>query len=291
MLDNITVKVPKNEKADYDYIAFSFNGYHSFEDLRLIRTSDSNRYNENLGPEQAEKIATVQGVDGVYFFGTRHKKKVFNIKVAFEKMSESTLRLIKKVFDGRDVHPLWFAEAPYKVYEAKVTGQPVFKVIPFDGEDGTRYYNGEGTIQFTAFYPYARTPDSLVDQEGKTADWGTFGNYAQWIEASGLANEQKNWLNNVGQLPAPFTYTKGGITKQSTRFDIGENFVITKEDCEDLIWDSKTGMITGIVKGVRRPINCTGKLMGAIPVGGIPIGNLPLNEENGDSFVCYYWYY
>jgi phage-related protein len=61
-------------------------------------------------------------VDGVYFFGTKHKKKVFNIKVAFEKMSESTLRLIKKVFDGKDVHPLWFAEAPYKVYEAKVTG-------------------------------------------------------------------------------------------------------------------------------------------------------------------------
>ena len=51
MLDNITVKVPKNKNADYDYIAFSFNGYHSFEDLRLIRTSDSNRYNENLGPE------------------------------------------------------------------------------------------------------------------------------------------------------------------------------------------------------------------------------------------------
>ena len=34
------VRAPKDSKADYSYIAFSFGGLHSYEDFGLYRTSD-----------------------------------------------------------------------------------------------------------------------------------------------------------------------------------------------------------------------------------------------------------
>jgi hypothetical protein len=61
--------------------------------------------------------------------------------------------------DGREVGDLWFAEAPYRVYSAKVTGQPKLSVIPFPDPTWGRIYKGEGTIEFTCYYPYAHTPD------------------------------------------------------------------------------------------------------------------------------------
>ena len=74
--------------------------------------------------------------------------------------------------------------------------------------------------------------------------------------------------------------------EKETRLEVGENFVVTKENCKDLIWDSYTGMVTGIVNGIRRPINCVGKLVGAIPVGGIPSDEVSEGDLN-----YHYWYY
>jgi hypothetical protein len=52
---------------------------------------------------------------------------------------------MKEWLSGKEMNDLWFAEAPYKVYCAKVTGHPVLKYIPFE-EDGKRIYKGEGTV-------------------------------------------------------------------------------------------------------------------------------------------------
>jgi hypothetical protein len=156
--------------------------------------------------------------------------------------------------------------------------------------DGTRYYNGEGTIQFTAFYPYARTPDAIVQADGRTsAEYSDFGNYAQWEEASRFNKEvAEGWINNVGQLPAPFTFTskENTLVGEGARLEVGENFIVMKENCKDLIWDSYTGMVTGIVNGIRRPVNCVGKLVGAIPVGGISS-----DEASEGDLKYHYWYY
>jgi phage-related protein len=51
---------------------------------------------------------------------------------------------------------LIFDEYPYKTYSAKVTGQASLKHIVFELEEG-RVYRGEGTIQFTCYYPYAHS--------------------------------------------------------------------------------------------------------------------------------------
>ncbi len=154
----IVVKIPNDRQADYDFIAFSFNGKHSFEDFGLIRTSDGSRYNINLAPTMQDKTAEVPGGNGMYYFGTTYKQKDFPISFAFDEMDEATLQGMKRWLNGDGVYPLWFAEEPYKVYMAKVTGTPSLKLLPFEIE-GKRVYKGEGSVSFTAYNPFARTPD------------------------------------------------------------------------------------------------------------------------------------
>jgi hypothetical protein len=46
-----------------DFIGFSFNRKHS-SDMKIVRTSDGSRYNQNLVPNLTDKTADVPGGDG-----------------------------------------------------------------------------------------------------------------------------------------------------------------------------------------------------------------------------------
>jgi hypothetical protein len=80
---------------------------------------------------------------------------------------------LKKYFNGKELSELCFSESvsynsagrvqDARIYMAKVTGSPNIKYIPFDktfytqtGSVTQTIYRGEGTIQFTAYWPYAR---------------------------------------------------------------------------------------------------------------------------------------
>ena len=156
------VKVPQCAADDMDFLAFSFNGKHSWDDFGIYRTIDGDRYSENFAPTLNDKTAEVPGGDGMYYFGTTHKQRDFNISFAFDHLTEAKLREMKKWLNGKEMGDLWFSEAPYKVWTAKPSGNSAIKYIPFDGEDGQRVYKGEGTIQFTAYWPYAHTPDFVA---------------------------------------------------------------------------------------------------------------------------------
>lgn len=156
------VKAPLNaDSKDYDFLAFSFNGKHSYDDFGIYRVSDGDRYNTELTPQMNDKTVDNVGGDGMFFFGTTHKQRVFNVNFAFDHMDDETLRKMKQWLNGKEIHDLWFDEEPYKVYSAKVTGTATMKHIAFE-EDGKRIYKGEGTIQFTAYWPYAHTPDYVM---------------------------------------------------------------------------------------------------------------------------------
>ena len=157
------VRVPNGDNSGLDFIAFSFNGKHSYQDFGLIRTSDGDRYNENIAPTLEDKTAEVPGGDGMYYFGTTHKSKQFNVSFAFDNLTEEKLRELKAWLRGKEMGDLWFSEAPYKVWTAKVTSNPTLKYIPFE-QNGQRIYRGEGTIQFIAYWPYAHTPDYVVGE-------------------------------------------------------------------------------------------------------------------------------
>ena len=137
-----------------DFIGFTYNGFPS-SDLGIMRVSDGSRFNENLLPTMQDKTAQVPGGDGTYYFGSFYTQKQFDIPYAFDSLTEQQLANLKRVFGDKQVHDLIFDEAPYKKYRAKVTGTAQIKYVPFG--NGETIYKGEGTIQFTAYEPYARS--------------------------------------------------------------------------------------------------------------------------------------
>ena len=60
---------------DYDFIGITFDGKHSIDDFGIYRTSDGNRYNENIIPPFNDKTADIPGGDGQYYFYTLHKPR------------------------------------------------------------------------------------------------------------------------------------------------------------------------------------------------------------------------
>lgn len=248
-----------------DFIAFSFGNFdtstYNTGSKSFIRTSDGDRYNQHLSPQLNDKTADVPGGDGMYFFGTTHKSKVFDVSFAFQGLTRSNINDIKKAFDGKEIKELCFAEESNRVYMAKVTSQPSIKMLAF-GDGANETYNGEGTVQFTAYWPYARSKTLLSD--------GT----------------------NLGDLPAPFIVNHNGNFTADRTFKVGTlEITIKKEDVEGLTnftWDSKSGMVSAEKNGTRIPIPYTGNSLGAIPIGGVSSTNISLNSG---TLSYYYWYY
>jgi hypothetical protein len=90
------IYVPKNNKADYDYIAFSFRDKHSVEDFGIYRTNNEQAgFRESLTPTLTDKSADQIGQDGQYFFGSQYKDKIITVNFAFDQVNEKRLREIK----------------------------------------------------------------------------------------------------------------------------------------------------------------------------------------------------
>ena len=310
-----TVKIPNDFTFDYAYVAFSFNGKNSYDDFGIYRTSDGSQYSIPLIPELSEKTADSIGNDGMYYFETFHKKISFTIKFAFDKLTEQKLRELKLWLSGKEMGDLWFCEAPYKVYTAKVTGTPQLSALPFEEIiDGVekRVYKGTGSVQFVCYWPYAHTPDYIAYKSGTeywTVDGHVKTNYqtyfpehahAEWADM--IANFPTTAAGvcvgeNPGDLPAPFivTCTKGISLKE---LKVGECKITLQEACHNLKWDSKTGLVTGEIiqndPSTRRAIKHTGNPIGAIPVGGISESNIDLAHNvagNAATLSYNYWYY
>lgn len=299
---------------DYDYIAFSFRDKHSLEDFGIYRTSDGNRYNEELLPSSQDTTAEVPNGDGAYYFNTRHKQKVFNISFAFQDLGEKKLRELKQWLNSKESGDLWFAENPYKVYTAKVTGQPTIKYVPFDVHNSAgniigRTYSGEGSVQFTCYWPYAHTPDFVYKKNGGTLSkvgdgkvlnsYDGFANVNGWAAASGLkrlnnpnsTTELQGAIcvgENPGDVPAHFTVTTTSTVGAGTTLQVGDAKIKILKQCNGLTWDSKTGMVSTLSSGVATAIDFIGDSCGTIPAGvQTVIKQLPANAK----LTYHYWYY
>lgn len=304
--DSLTIKsANKLLTTDMDFLGFTFNGLHSHLDLKALRVSEGARYNLSLSPTINDLTAENPSADGIYYFGSWHKGKKFNINVAFERLTDIELRKWRQFCSNKELGDLIFDEEPYKVYRAKITGQPSLKVVPFD-EGEARIYRGEGNIEFTCYWPYAHTPDyetkmspkMLIDgrfgMNGKIlTSYGMFRNKDHWAFASGLINYNETCQGeNPGDLPAPFVLTKEGITNKNTFFRVGALNIKVLEDINNLQWDSKTGIVSGTVTpdrdSKRVVIAIEGESIGGIPIGGLSEEQLVLN---GSELNYHYWYY
>jgi predicted phage tail component-like protein len=150
------------------FIGFTYGGEHSIDTYGVYRTSDGSRYNTNMIPSLTEKTADVPGGDGQYYFYTKYKTRQFSIPIAFDELEEEKFYEMKQWLNGKEIKELTFDENVDIHYSAKVTGTPQLKTICFEeeytetesGEEVIKkrnIYKGEGTIQFTCYFPFGWT--------------------------------------------------------------------------------------------------------------------------------------
>lgn len=316
-LANESIKV-YNEIHDCDFLAFTFDGYHSLLDLNIIRTSEGDRYNTNLSPQMKDVVTEVPNGDGQYYFGTNYPSKQFSINFAFDSLTEQQLRKLKQIFAGDKISDLIFDEEPYKVYSAKATGTPTLKYIPFNDKNGQRTYKGEGTVQFTAYWPYAHTPNTTTKISKKFRKSGTFEKNGllisqydewlyptkeQWAPVSGIINTGAvNVGENYGDIPTPFILKYSTTIIEDLKFTVGSNYVIIRaKEYEagnsakpgpaftDFKWDSKTGMVSARINGAANgvPISFEGTSCCTIPVGGEDTIKIEKWDSETEEWVNY----
>lgn len=139
-------------------------------------------------------------------------------------------------------------------------------------------------------YNFIQEDPVLDDRNGKYINHYSicdFPNKAEWAISSGLLNHQTSGQSNVGDLPAPFKVTASSVAGKDA-WTVGECNVIFGAAATEVIWDSSTGLVTGIPNGEqdRKILKYTGKTYGTIPVGGTTI-TLPV----GATLDYKYWYY
>lgn len=151
-----------------DFVGFTFDDIHSSE-LHVIRTSEGNRYTNNLLPSFQDKTVQVGGRNGTYLFGSNYQKQEFPIAIAFDNVSEEELRRIQNWGADQKIHKLILDETPYKYYNVKLANPPQLKYICFDESENIfteprkgdinrrkRIYKGEGTFKFVCYETFAR---------------------------------------------------------------------------------------------------------------------------------------
>lgn len=190
-----------------DFIGFSFNGIHSSV-LGIIRTSDGSRYNENLLPTFQDQTVQVPGGDGSYYFGTTYTNRQFSIPIAFDDLSEENFRKLRTTFDGKTMGKLIFDEAPYKYYMVKSTGTPQLKYICFGKTGEPRVYKGEGTINFVAYYPFAKSVaiwlNTALQEKENVDEWKAESKLPSSQPATSItstSNPRTLSIYNAGDLP------------------------------------------------------------------------------------------
>lgn len=153
------------------WLGFTFNGIHS-STLGITRITDK-RVTDKLTPTTKDTTVNVEGVDGVLYWGSKYTKRDFSVSFAFQSMDKTQLTRLRRFLQATEICDLIFDETPYKVYSAKITGQAMIKHLAF-GDNAQEYYNGEGSITFTCYFPFARS--RYAWQENYTID-----NIPEWM--------------------------------------------------------------------------------------------------------------
>lgn len=265
------------ERKGTAFIGFTYNGKHSIDDFGIYRTSDGNRYNHNLIPQLNDKTADVPGGYGQYYFNSTYKTRQFLIPIAFDNLSEDKFYEMKQWLNGTEIHELSFDERTEVKYSAKVTGTPQLKFVCFEEETKStnqwgkiivttrNVYKGEGTIQFTCYFPFG-----YGEEEPK--EWHNIGNQNQTISTV---------LKIGGELPTTFEFSGEGVIGE---IQIGA-LKITPS-LSNFVWNSKTGLVINN----NIPISYTGTSYGTIGPNDITI-NFTLQPGGTATFTRKKLYY
>ena len=265
-----------------DYMGFTYNGVHSSV-LGIVRTSDGSRFNENLLPTIQDKTVQVPGGDGTQYFGSYYTQRQFSVSFAFDSLTEEQVARLKSHFGDKQIHDLIFDETPYKVYSAKVTGTATLKHIPFGEGTTGRTYKGEGTIQFTCYWPFARCRFKSKEEYYKIPEYAGLTDTEkelcidEWWTASRIGNG-----GNFGDIPAHFKKViSGDDTSKLISFSSGS---VSWEKMPSKIsgtLNTKTGLVLDKDQNILN-LYLSGDSTLRIPVGATA------EETKGLTFDCWY---
>lgn len=287
-----------------DFIGFTFNGVHS-SDMGIIRTSDGSRFNENLLPTFTDKTVQIPGGDGTYYFGSNYTQRQIPISVATDELTETQFRQLKQWLGDKQIHPLVFDEAPYKTYMVKTSSIPTLKFICFDNITKNnnemvvnRVYKGEGSLQFIAYFPFARCTKKYLSKYSDS-------NKEEWADASGLLPTQGNYdgtgaeinLYNPGDLETDFfAYYARTSLKALTKISINSNILNFDFSNNDRITDTyiRINSKANLIEGCDENFKPTGTLYNKFITSGdffkIPTGESQLLSVNANCVKIEYDY-
>jgi hypothetical protein len=121
---------------------------------------------------------------------------------------------------------------------------------------------------------------------------------SEWGEGSGLQNTPVSLGENHGDLPSHFVVEYNNTIAQKTEqiFKIGEVIITVgnktnSPSYSNLIWDSKTGLVTANIDGgsAREVVMYSGDSCGTIPTEGVEREDISLPA--GATLQYHYWYY
>ena len=287
-----------------DFIGFTFNGVHS-SDMGIIRTSDGSRFNENLLPASTDKTVQIPGGDGTYYFGSNYTQRQIPISIATDELTETQFRQLKQWLGDKQIHPLVFDEAPYKTYMVKTSSIPTLKFICFDNitkNNGemtvNRVYKGEGSLQFIAYFPFARCTKKYLSEY-------TDSNKEEWASASGLLTTQGDYdgtgaeinLYNPGDIETDFfAYYVRTSLKRLTKIYINSNILNFDFSNNDNVIDTyiRINSKANLIEGCDENFKPTGTLYNKFITSGdffkIPTGKNQLLSVGANCVKIEYDY-
>lgn len=287
-----------------DFIGFTFNGVHS-SDMGIIRTSDGSRFNENLLPASTDKTVQIPGGDGTYYFGSNYTQRQIPISIATDELTETQFRQLKQWLGDKQIHPLVFDEAPYKTYMVKISSIPTLKFICFDNitkNNGemivNRVYKGEGSLQFIAYFPFARCTKKYLSEY-------TDSNKEEWASASGLLTTQGDYdgtgaeinLYNPGDVETDFfAYYARTSLKRLTKIYINSNILNFNFTNNDNVIDTyiRINSKANLIEGCDENFKPTGTLYNKFITSGdffkIPTGENQLLSVGANCVKIEYDY-
>ena len=225
----------QNMYGGFSFLGFTYGAVHSSE-FGLYRVTSGDRYTIDLSPTLTSKTIHVPGQEGSYFFGAEYKQKTFPIDVAFDEMTELGLNSLRAWLTG-GIQDLVFDETPYKAYYAKPDGAQDLKIIPYTKGNDT-LYKGEGTINFTCYYPFSHSTYKFLEDYRKagasdvtsifniqpsikfTPDWEK----EEWAASTRLLESRVGTDNQIigdGVQTITFSYDsfrKGGLNQNLDRY-------------------------------------------------------------------------
>lgn len=267
------------------YLGFKYGETHSSE-LGIVRTSNGNRFDENLFPTITDKALEIPGRDGKILQNTQYGTKNITVQFAFDAMTNENVQALKRLLGTKKIDKLVFDECPYKTWYAKITGSNTLKHLAFE-EKGKRIYKGEGTINFICYDPFAHCACD-INFKKLSEEYPEFEEWNPHYSQVAISNTSIVGIN-YGDMPADFIiYAKPN--NSSIDIKLGDQQIqIGVFSLQS--GDAKIGINTkiGLIEGYDKEGKKTGNIYDQYIISGnyfkIPVGDFKIEIKNPLSEV------